>query len=432
MPRKQIRRVCVETEHSEKSLTFVDLFAGIGGFRYGLEKFSERNPLYKFKCIATVDIKKDASATYNLNFNETNPLCDIRTVHNLPPFDILCAGFPCQPFSSAGKKEGFDDERGRGDLIFEVLRICQESTPMYIILENVANIETIDKGRTLTRIVKEFTDIGYNITVKKINALDVGLPQDRSRVFIVGCKTHTINIDIPLPEKVQTIQDVIETEYTTTNIPETFVKMLMNRPAESLYGMSIKDKRGGNSNLHSWEIDYHGVTTERQKVLMNMIMKERRKKKWAELKGIQWMDGMPLSTVEIQTFLNYPELQSDLDDLVKKNYLVFEHPKDIVNGKREYNEESPKGYNICKGKLSFPISKILHPDSHSPTLTATDSSKLAVHLGTTIRRLTQKELCRLCGFPDSMVLPDRVNMYDLYGNMVCPPVVTAILNCIFR
>jgi DNA (cytosine-5)-methyltransferase 1 len=414
---------------SKTTLTYVDLFAGIGGFRYGLEEFAALNPQYSFRCIKTVDIKKDANRTYNLNFNEENPLCDIRTVTNLPKFDILCAGFPCQPFSSAGKKEGFEDERGRGHLIFEVLRICKESTPRYLLLENVANIESIDQGRTLTRIVSEFTNIGYKISVKKLNALEVGLAQDRSRVFILGSRDHELTIDIQTTTP-QTIRHVVDTSFTDTDIPITFVNSLMTRPPESLYGMSIKDKRGGEDNLHSWDIDYHGVTSDRQKVLMNTLLKERRKKKWAGLKGITWMDGMPLTVEEIKTFLEYPELQSDLNDLLVKGYLVEEHPKDLIDGKRQYKEDTPKGYNICKGKLSFPISKILHPDKQSPTLTATDAAKLAVHVGSTIRRLNQKELCRLCGFPESMQFPADVDLYDLFGNMVCPPVVTALLKSI--
>ena len=427
---QRVQTVIGTINPTKRMLTYVDLFAGIGGFRYGLEAFAEQNPQYTFRCIKTVDIKKDANKTYNLNFNEENPLCDIRTVTNLPKFDILCAGFPCQPFSSAGKKEGFGDERGRGDLIFEVLRICRESTPTYLLLENVANIETIDGGRTLARIVDEFTAVGYKISVKKINALEVGLAQDRSRVFIIGNRDTTPLVDVPQPMHSQTIRDVIDMSNKDTDIPSAFVASLMTRLPESLYGMSIKDKRGGDDNLHSWDIDYHGVTTDRQKFLMNTLLKERRKKKWAGLKGIVWMDGMPLTTDEVKTFLDYPELQADLDDLQTKGYLVQEHPKDLVDGKRCYKEDAPKGYNICKGKLSFPISKILHPDGHSPTLTATDATKLAVHVGSTIRRLSQKELCRLCGFPETMQIPVGADTYDLFGNMVCPPVVTAILHSV--
>jgi DNA (cytosine-5)-methyltransferase 1 len=427
----RLKSILSKEDYTKKTLTYVDLFAGIGGFRYGIEAFSKNYPKYSFRCIKTVDIKKDANITYNVNFKEDNPLCDIRTVTNLPNFDMLCAGFPCQPFSSAGKKQGFEDGRGRGDLIFEVLRICKESKPEYILLENVANIETIDNGKTLRRIVAEFTEIGYKITVKKVNALDVGLAQDRSRVFIIGSRSREILFDIEPPKTRNTISDVIDASDMTTDLPIAFVESLMKREPNSLYGMSIKDKRGGKDNLHSWDIDYHGPTTQRQKDLMNMILKERRKKKWAELKNIVWMDGMPLTCEEIRTFIDYSELENDLTDLEKKGYLVQEHPKQLIDNKRVYKLDSPKGYNICKGKLSFPISKILHPNMTSPTLTATDSCKLAVHIGSTIRRLTKKELAKLCGFPASIEIPSGVDHYDVFGNMVCPPVITAILQGIF-
>jgi DNA (cytosine-5)-methyltransferase 1 len=142
------------------------------------------------------------------------------------------------------------------------------------------------------------------------------------------------------------------------------------------------------------------------------------------------MDGIPLSFEDIQTFLNYDELQQDLDELVAKKYITLEYPKDLVDGKRVPNESLTIGYNIAKGKLSFPISKILHPDELSPTLTATDSSKLAVLVGNTVRQLNLKELKRLCGFPEEFSLPHGVNKYDLFGNMVCPPVVTEILEAL--
>ena len=408
-----------------KKLTYIDLFAGIGGFRYGINLFSQKYPDYQFKCIKTADIKKDAIKTYNLNFNENNEAVDVRTLKNLPYFDILCAGFPCQPFSSAGKRKGLQDE-GRGDLIYEVSRICKESKPRYIILENVSNIEKIDKGMILQSIVDEFKSIGYKITCSLINSSQVGLAQDRSRLFIIGCLSEKPNIIIK-PCINNYIKNIIDENDKTTTLPEGFLKKLLKIPKAKLIGKSIKDKRGGDSNIHSWDIDYHGEISERKKTLLNTLLLERRKKKWAAEKKIKWMDGIPLSFEDITTFLPYDGLQEDLDDLVAKRYLVMEHPKDMVNGKRVPSEDIPIGYNISKGKLSFPISKILHPDELSPTLTATDSSKLAVYVGNTIRQLNEKELKRLCGFPETLSLPNDVNKYDLFGNMVCPPVITTIL-----
>lgn len=406
-------------------MTYVDLFAGIGGFRYGIEAFQAKHPKYTFQCIKTVDIKKDAIETYNLNFNEKNKPCDIRTVKNLPHFDILCAGFPCQPFSSAGNKKGLNDE-GRGDLIFEVLRICEESKPEYLLLENVSNIELLEKGAILKRIVSEFEKLHYQIQCVPINSSQVGLAQDRKRLFIVGCLSKNPSIVLHSYPK-QTIQNILDMSDTTTSLPEAFLKQLLHLPKEELIGKSIKDKRGGADNIHSWDIGYHGTINERQKTLLNKLLLERRKKKWAEQKKMKWMDGIPLSFQDIQTFSNYPELLDDLTDLVNKKYLTMEHPKDVVDGKRVAKSTLPLGYNIAKGKLSFPISKILHPDELAPTLTATDSSKLAVYVGQTIRPLNEKELKCLCGFPKELKLPPKVNKYDLFGNMVCPPVVTEIL-----
>lgn len=184
-----------------KNLTYIDLFAGIGGFRVGIQAFQALHPEYTFKCVKSADIKKDAIKTYNHNFHETNEACDVRTIKNLPYFDILCGGFPCQPFSSAGKKEGLKDE-GRGDLIYEVLRICKESKPEYIILENVSNIENIDKGEALKTILKEFQTIGYHTTCVPINSSQVGLAQDRKRIFIIGCKSKAPRIIIKSKEAV--------------------------------------------------------------------------------------------------------------------------------------------------------------------------------------------------------------------------------------
>jgi DNA (cytosine-5)-methyltransferase 1 len=409
-----------------KTIRYVDLFSGIGGFRYGIEAFRMQHPEFSFNCIKTVDIKRDALATYNLNFQETNEACDIRTVTDLGPFEMLCAGFPCQPFSSAGRKEGLQD-KNRGNLIYEVLRICRESNPTYLVLENVSNIERIDNGNTLRTIVGEFKSIGYNIQCVSVNSKDVGLAQDRSRLFIMGSRLTPLQISLH-PGISVNVEHIIDYADTHTDLPGEFVESLLRIPIDQIVGKSLKDKRGGEDNIHSWDIGYHGHVSERQKHLLNTLLKERRKKKWADIKGIVWMDGMPLTLSEIRSFLDYTEIEEDLTDLVDRGYLRFEHPKELVNGKREYSTASPAGYNINKGKLSFPVSKILHPNDRSPTLTATDSSKLAVVCGDTIRQLNATELKRLCGFPETMIVPDSVDKYDLFGNMVCPPVVTALLN----
>lgn len=410
-------------------IKYIDLFAGIGGFRYGIEAFEKINPKYKFRCIKTVDIKKDAINTYNINFNENNKPFNICDLKNVEQFDLLCAGFPCQPFSSAGKKEGLND-KSRGSLIYEVLRICEESRPKYLILENVSNIEKINKGDTIKQIVDLFEKQNYNMSYVSINAMNIGLAQDRERIFIIGSKIS--KVIIPVPNIVpKFIKDIIDINDSDTKIPREFIEKILNL-SSNFIGKSIKDKRGGKDNIHSWDIEYYGKINENQKNIMNQLLKERRKKKWAEIKKITWMDGMPLTFDEIKTFINYSDLKEDLDDLVSKNYLNMIHPKDLINGKREYRLDIPIGYNINKGKLSFPISKILNPDDIAPTLTATDSSKLALYVNNTIRQLNHLELKRLCGFPEKMILPQNVNIYDLFGNMVCPPIITYIMTYLIQ
>jgi DNA (cytosine-5)-methyltransferase 1 len=161
-------------------------------------------------------------------------------------------------------------------------------------------------------------------------------------------------------------------------------------------------------------------------------MTETRKKHWAEKKGIIWMDGMPLTFDEISTFINDTNLKKMLDNLVDKKYLRLEKPKNLISGKRIYDETGELGYNICKGKLSFPITNILDPNSTSPTLTATDSNKLAVIIDDIfIRKLNDNELKLLCGFPLSYKIPRNVDKFDLFGNMVIPNVVEKVLECIF-
>ena len=141
---------------------------------------------------------------------------------------------------------------------------------------------------------------------------------------------------------------------------------------------------------------------------------------------------MPLTFEEISTFVDYDNLQEMLNNLVMNKYLRLEKPKNLISGKREYDENGVLGYNICKGKLSFPITNILDPNSTSPTLTATDSNKLAVIIDNKfIRKLNDNELKLLCGFPVSYQLPDDVDKYDLFGNMVIPNVVEGVLKCIF-
>ena len=165
-------------------------------------------------------------------------------------------------------------------------------------------------------------------------------------------------------------------------------------------------------------------------------MRERRKKQWAEVIGIDWMDGMPLTLNQIRTFADQENLQEMLDDLVVKGYLKFEHPKKLIKSittdghtttRREYDLSKPKGYNIVAGKLSFEVAKILNPNEVAPTLVAMDMQKLYVVDNGGIRRLSLREGLRLCGYPETYKFDIKeLDGFDLLGNTVVVPVIKSV------
>ena len=203
--------------------------------------------------------------------------------------------------------------------------------------------------------------------------------------------------------------------------------LLTHYTVEELYGKSIKDKRGGDNNIHSWDIEYKGAITPRQIELLNKMLKERRKKKWAEIYGINWMDGMPLTVEFIRSFFDDPDLEAMLEDLVNKKYVVKEHPKKKVGNVRVQDESLPIGYNIVAGKMSFEVSKILDPNGIAPTLVAMDMQHLYVVDGNGLRTLSLREGLRLFGYPDDYKFDVKIeDGYDLLGNTVVVPVIKAV------
>jgi DNA (cytosine-5)-methyltransferase 1 len=157
---------------------FIDLFAGIGGFRLALESFGA-------KCVFSSEWDKDCQKVYFENFGDKQK-GDITKIHemDIPQHDILCAGFPCQPFSISGKQLGFKDTRGT--LFFEVARIAKYHSPKLLFLENVKNFERHDNGRTLKVVLNTLNEIGYDAYYSVLNASLFGVPQKRERIYILG------------------------------------------------------------------------------------------------------------------------------------------------------------------------------------------------------------------------------------------------------
>lgn len=186
---------------------FIDLFAGIGGIRLGFESAGGH-------CVFSSEFDKNACKTYEANFGEY-PSGDITKIASdeIPDFDILLGGFPCQAFSIIGKKEGFDNETC-GTLFFEIERILRDKKPKAFMLENVRNLTAHDNGKTFQVIRKHLEKLGYNVYAKVLNALDYGVPQKRERIIIVGFKDDIMfTFPEPVPtHKRKTLKDILESD----------------------------------------------------------------------------------------------------------------------------------------------------------------------------------------------------------------------------
>ena len=414
-----------------KSIKFIDLFAGIGGIRKGFELACSDLGI-EAECVFTSEIKTYAVEVLKQNHPNECINGDITKIETskIPDFDFLLGGFPCQAFSSAGKRLGFEDTRGT--LFFEVERILRDKKPKGFILENVEGLVNHDRknpkdkiGRTLSVILEHLTALGYKVNWRVLNAKDFGVPQDRKRIYITG--TFSEIPDLQGFETVNSkLSEVLECGLPVAN--SKFVNLVLSHySVNQLYGMSIKDKRGGENNIHSWDIDYKGETTKQEKEFLNLLLKERRKKKWAVEYGIDWMDGMPLTLDMIRTFYNSNNLEVMLEDLVSKKYLKKEHPKKKVGNKRVQDESLPLGYNIVAGKMSYEVAKVLDPNGIAPTLVAMDMEHLFVVDNGGIRKLSLREGLRLFGYPDDFKFNvSQQDGYDLLGNTVVVPVIKQV------
>ena len=194
----------------EKEIKIIDLFAGVGGIRLGFQQAANDFGI-KTKCVLSSEIDKYACMTYEKNYSE-NPYCDVTKIDekSIADFDVLLAGFPCQAFSIAGKRAGFEDTRGT--LFFDVARIIKQKQPKAFLLENVKGLLSHNKGKTFKTIIEVLkNDLGYNVFYQVINSKDFGVPQNRERVYIVGFKDNEINFSFPTPtDSTKVIKDIME------------------------------------------------------------------------------------------------------------------------------------------------------------------------------------------------------------------------------
>lgn len=225
-------------------IKFIDLFAGIGGFRLAFESVGA-------KCVFSAEIDKHACKTYQDNFGD-NPFCDVSKLDpkKIPNFDILCAGFPCQPFSIAGKRKGFTETRGT--LFFDIERIIEAKQPKAFILENVKGLVSHDKGNTLKVIIETLRNkLNYKVFYQVLNSKDYGVPQNRERIYIVGFKDKSINFEFPEKlDRKSDLNDILDSDLSGSEISETAKYNVINNLKNHKKYNEIKD----NPLLLAYEI----------------------------------------------------------------------------------------------------------------------------------------------------------------------------------
>ena len=369
--------------------TFIDLFAGIGGFRLAMQRLGG-------KCVYSSEFDKAAQVTYLTNYGDV-PYGDITTSYTksfIPDnFDLLCAGFPCQAFSKAGKQNGWNDTRGT--LFFEVEQILREKKPKYLFLENVRNIVTHDHGNTWRIIQENLRNLGYRLTAEPLilSPHQFGVPQFRERVYILGVLDQK-NVDKPL-----SIDLGPQLNKNDNNIDA----ILERGKVDKKYYISKQEE----SVLNAWDEFYHGI-------------------KETTLGFPVWADYFVCDTAKMAQFPGWKQ------DFIKKNMALYDNNKTFINQwlkkwhhLQEFTPTQKKfewqaGGNISsiwEGVIQFRPSGIrVKKPNFFPALVAMVQIPI---IGKYRRRLTIRECARLQSFPDEFI-PNATSQLALkqLGNSV--------------
>jgi DNA (cytosine-5)-methyltransferase 1 len=381
-------------------IRFFDMFSGIGGFRAGLERAGG------FECVGHCEIDKHADAAYRSLYNVKESevyYSDAKTIDTdtLPEFDLLCAGFPCQSFSIAGKRKGFSDPRGT--MFFEIARVARARRPAYLLLENVPGLLSHDKGRTYSAILCMLCDLGYSCEWQVLNSKNFGVPQSRRRVFIVGYLDRKCAGKI-LPVRETNAKTLIQLlgghQDSRVYDPEGLSKTLLTNfgglgGKTGLYAMGYNRNQTQNAVLEGASTTYavHAVLTpDREKVRQN----GRRIKN----------DGEPMFTLTSQD---------------KHGVLLIKEAtrygcKEAAPG--DSIDLSFADTNTRRGRVSSGIAHTL----------VTGSSQGVITLCGRIRRLVPRECLRLQGFLDEQIdrllsVSSDAQAYKQAGNAVTVNVV---------
>ncbi len=378
------------------TIRFFDLFSGIGGFREGLNRAGG------FTCVGHCEVDVHADKNYRLLFDtEGEWYCDdARAIETgrMPGFDLLCAGFPCQAFSIAGKREGFAD--ARGTLFFEIARLVKDRQPAYFLLENVPGLLSHDKGRTFHTILSTLWELGYHVEWKVLNSKDFGVPQSRKRVYIVGyLDGRCAGKILPFPETNGTalIQRVPGKQGKRVYGPEGLSCTLTSQAGgmggkTGLYEMGIPIKE---ATRKGYKMAYPGDSIDLGYANLNS-------RRGRVGHGI----AHTLTTGSQQGTLHFSEQPAQQPETGPRAVLTPAKAHVRQNGRRMKGPEEPMF-----------------------TITATDRHGVAYH--GRIRRLTPRECLRLQGYHDGQI--DRIiagtsdsQLYKQAGNGVTVNVIEAI------
>lgn len=396
-----------------EEINLISLFAGCGGLDLGFKQAG-------YNIVWANEIDPAACETYIHNLGNHIYQNDIRNVTRdiLPnDIDIVIGGFPCQGFSMAGKRDLLDE---RNFLYLEMKRIIGLVQPKVFVAENVRGLLSMDKGLVLKQIIKEFSELGYNMQYKLLFGPAYGVPQERYRVFIVGVR-EDIGLEYEFPNPThnafKTVRDTIENIVTLGCLPNHEIKqkwpdyyeLIINRIGE---GKKLCNSRHSDASIYTWDIpEVYGETTSEERTLLLALAKNRRRKEY----GIK--DGNPLSKEVLSSLTGF-----DIDfihnltkSLLQKEYLVL------------------KGDKFDITKASFTRFKRILWDKPSPTiLTNFDNPRNYLHPSEP-RPLTVREAARLQTFPDNFEFFGKIQeQYRQVGNAVPPALARVIADSLLE
>ena len=386
------------------------MFSGIGGFELGLQ-----NSKHQFKCVGFCEVDKYATSIYLRHFPEHRNYGDVTKINakELEDFEFLVGGFPCQTFSIAGKRKGFNDTRGT--LFFEIARILRDKQPRYFLLENVKGLLSHEGGETLETIFRVCDELGYDVSWAIYNSCDYGVPQNRERIFIKGyfrgkCGEEVLSI----PRVNRTVDEPISNTYYGVR------QGRVHKEDEVMNTLTCTGENGGSSQL----------------IVLNSNKPQAER--------IYDSEGLSCS------------LSSSTGGLGGKTGLYKINKIGNLNGPQSGEVIDSKGISrsLCNTDWKAPVKivqPVLTPDRENkrqngrrmkndgePMFTLTAQDKHGVYDGMTVRKLTPIECERLQGFPDNWTkygkddeLISDTQRYKCCGNAVTTNVITAIVDEMF-